>query len=255
MAVDFHTAQKTVAVLGRHAVDHLQTAYQESDNALRKLGAGCRDAIVAADQKKDRLGSRISAASKQVAAHLQKAWNSFGALGRSIADKPRMRREARWARENDLRNLLASSSQALVVTDGNRRLVAANRKALQLFGISEFNMSNFTIDAFLANVEIPKVDGNGLPFVTREDEPNRCKIRRLDGGLRVAECEFVADIVPSRDLYKFQNAAPYRITPPRFAKTSGRVATPRTVETQSIPVPNETKPTKKLPRHGVRPVL
>ena len=157
-------------------------------------------------------------------------------------------------RENDLRNLLASCLDAIVVTDGDRRLVAANAKALELFGISELNMGNFTVDAFLANVERPDFDWKDSSFESREVRVNRCKIRRLDGGWRVAECQFVASIVPRRHLFKFLNVAPYKITPPRFAKRNGSAAPLRTAESTSNSVPNTTVPTK-IPRHRVGPVF
>jgi PAS domain-containing protein len=144
---------------------------------------------------------------------------------------------------------------AIVVTDGDRRLVAANAKALELFGISESNLGNFTVDAFLANVELPDLDLTDSSFEHREVRVNRCKIRKLDGGLRVAECQFVAGIVPRRRLYKFLNVAPYKITPPRFAKRNGSAASLRTAESPSNSVPNATVPAKKIPRRGVGPAF
>jgi len=144
---------------------------------------------------------------------------------------------------------------AIVVTDGDRRLVAANAKALELFGISESNLGNFTVDAFLANVELPDLDLTDSSFEHREVRVNRCKIRKLDGGLRVAECQFVAGIVQRRHLYKFLNVAPYKITPPRFAKRNGSAASLRTAESPSNSVPNATVPAKKIPRRGVGPAF
>jgi len=76
------------------------------------------------------------------------------------------------ARENDLRSLLASSLDAIVVTDSDRRLVAANAKALELFGISEFNFRNFTLDAF-----VPNFDWSDSSFERQEARLNRCQFR------------------------------------------------------------------------------
>jgi PAS domain-containing protein len=211
--VQVRMAQETAATLGRTGVDKVQKLRHELENELRRLGAGCHDAIVATGGKIAGLGSQVSAASKQVAMKLQKAQNAVTGLARTIADKPRRMREARWARENELRSLLASSLDAIVVTDSDRRLVAANAKALELFGISEFNIRNFTLDAF-----VPNFDWSDSSFESQEARLNRCKIRRLDGGLRVAECQFVAGIVPRRYLCKFLNVAPYKITLPTCAK-------------------------------------
>jgi PAS domain-containing protein len=220
-AVQLQNAQQAAAGFGRASADKVQKLRHESENHLRKLRAGCRVAIVAADTKITQLGGQVSGVSRQVTRKLLKAQDAITALGRTIADKPRRIREVRLMRENDLRNLLAISLDAIVVTDGDRRLVAANAKALELFGISEFNMGNFAVDAFLANVELPDFELTDSSFEHREVRVNRCKIRRLDGGWRVAECHFVAGIVPRRHLYKFLNAAPYKITPPRFAKEMG----------------------------------
>ena len=214
--VQVQIAQGTAATLGRTGVDKVQKLRRESENALRRLGAGCHDAIVATGGKVARLGSQVSAASKQVAMKLQKAQNALTGVARTIADKPRRKREARWARENELGSLLASSLDAIVVTDSDRRLVAANAKALELFGISESNIRNFTLDAF-----VPNFDWNGSSFESQEVRLNRCKIRRLDGALRVAECQFVAGIVPRRYLCKFLNVARHKITLPTCAKENG----------------------------------
>jgi len=214
--VQVRMAQETAATLGRTGVDKVQKLRHELENELRRLGAGCHDAIVATGGKIAGLGSQVSAASKQVAMKLQKAQNAVTGLARTIADKPRRRREARWARENELRSLLASSLDAIVVTDSDRRLVAANAKALELFGISESNIRNFTLDAFVPNFDWS--GPSGPSFEGQEARLNPCKIRRLDGGLRVAECQFVAGIVPRRYLCKFLNVAPYKITLPTCAK-------------------------------------
>jgi len=58
-----------------------------------------------------------------------------GLLDRVIERRRRLRQEMR-ARENELRELLANSLDAIVVTNLNRRFVAANPKALELFGVS-----------------------------------------------------------------------------------------------------------------------
>jgi PAS domain-containing protein len=217
--VQVQIAQETAATLGRTGVDKVRKLRHESENELRRLGAGCHDAIVATRGTIAGLGSQVSAASKQVAMKLQKAQNAVTGLARTIADKPRRTREARWARENELRSLLASSLDAIVVTDSDRRLVAANAKALELFGISESNIRNFTLDAF-----VPNFDWSDPSFEGQEARLNRCKIRRLDGGLRVAECQFVAGIVPRRYLCKFLNVAPHKITLPTCAKGNGSAA-------------------------------
>jgi len=204
-------AENVLDQLQRRVAIYLQQVRHDLAHDSQNLRAGSRDTLIVVNESIARMGSQISAASRQAAMKLQTAQNAITGLGRSIADRPRRTREARWARENELRSSLASSVDPVVVTDGDRRLLAANAKALELFGISELNMRNFTLDAFVANVEPPDFDRDPS-FESPEARLSRCKIRRLDGGVRVAECQFVAGIVPRRHLYKFLNT-----TSPRYS--------------------------------------
>jgi PAS domain S-box-containing protein len=149
--------------------------------------------------------SGLFIAFEQMAVQLQRAQNTLTRLGRSVAEKPRRLKEALRDRENGLRKLLASSPDAIVVTNGDHRFVAANPKALGLFGISETNMRKFTIDAFLPDGHILGFDADGPPFMRREERHGKCKIRRLDGSVRVAEYVFVANFVPLRHLSRFHD--------------------------------------------------
>jgi PAS domain S-box-containing protein len=150
-----------------------------------------------------KLRSGIFIALEQLMVHLQRAQNTLTRLGKSVADKHRSLQEALRERENALRNLLASSRVAIVVTNSDRRFVAANPKALDLFGISEKNLPKFTIDAFLPLGQIIDFERNGPPFIRGEEKRGRCNIRRLDGSLRIAEYTFVANFAPGRHLSSF----------------------------------------------------
>ena len=173
--------------------------FHVSRSHLRKLVTLSRDAAVAANYKITR---QAFDGLGQIAIHLERAQDKLLRLGRSVARQPRKLEEAYWARENDLRELLASSPDAIVVTDANRRFVEANQKALVLFGVSEANLRKFTIDVFFSRGQIPKSERSISPFRTTY---GRCEIRRLDGSLRVAECCFFANFVPFRHLFKFRN--------------------------------------------------
>ncbi|PYT69382.1 MAG: hypothetical protein DMG42_21905 [Acidobacteria bacterium] len=137
----------------------LQEALRARENDLRKLLASSLDAIVVTNGKITKLRSQLFAAFGQTTVYLQRTQNTLLRLARSIAEKRRRLREALRAREDDLRELLASSLDAIVVTNGDRRFVAANPKALDLFGISEANMRKFTIDAFVPCGQILDFDG------------------------------------------------------------------------------------------------
>ena len=209
-----HLRQKTFTVLGRSVAGsrRLERAIGAGKIRLLKLLAICRDATISANAK---ITGRVFIGLGQVAIHLQQAQSTLVTLGRNVAGKPRRLQEALRSRENDLRQLLASSHDAVVVTDIGRRFVDANPKALDLFGVSEANMRKFTVDTFLSRGQIRKFDGNVSPFRRRNARYGKCEIRRLDGSLRVAECRFFANFVPFRHLYRFRNiAATNQFQPP-----------------------------------------
>jgi PAS domain S-box-containing protein len=149
--------------------------------------------------------SGLLIALEQMTVHLQRAQNTLTGLARSIAEKHRRLREAPLERENSLRNLLVSSPDAIVVINADHRFVAANPRALDLFGISETNMGKFTIDAFLPHDQIPDFDGNSRPFMNHGERHGKCRIRRLDGSLRIAEYAFVPNFTPRRHLSRFHD--------------------------------------------------
>jgi PAS domain-containing protein len=132
-------------------------------------------------------------------------WNRSRDAERMFSRKPEAYRKHVAQERNDLRELLAGSVDAVVVTNVDRRFIAANPVALHLFGVSETNITQFTINAFLLEGEILHLDGNGLPFISREETRGECKIRRLTGDLRIADCIFVANVVPFWHLLIFRN--------------------------------------------------
>lgn len=180
----------------------LTVGFHLSRTHLRRLVAISRDATVATN---DKISRQVFAGLVQVAIYLDRTQDRLLRLRRSVAGRPLKLEEVHRARENDLRELLASSLDAILVTDANRRFVEANPKALGLFGVSEANLRKFTIDAFFFRGQIPESEGNGSPFRTRY---GRCEIRRLDGSLRVAECCCFAHFVPFRHVFKFRNVVP-----------------------------------------------
>jgi PAS domain-containing protein len=209
--VHVHRAQNRLTRLGKSIAEkrrRLQEAIRVTENGLRKLLANSLHAIVVFNGKTTKFRSELFIALEQVTVHVQRAQNTFASLGRSVVQERRRLQEAVRVRENGLRKLLASSLDAVVVTNGDRRLVAANPKALDLLGISEANLRQFTIDAFLPHGQILDFDGTGPPFLRGEERRGKCKIRRLDGSLRVAEYIFVANFVPLRHLSRFRDVTP-----------------------------------------------
>ena len=198
-------AQGALTRLGRSAIDGFRRVVE---NELRKLVASCRDAIVATSHKVGKFRSQLSTAFEQGTARLRQARSTLLGLVTAVIEKPRRLRQELHARQNELRGLLASSLDAIIVTNHKRRFVAANPKALDFFGVSEKNLGKFTVDVFLAHSQIPYFDRGGSPFLRRQERHGICKIRRLDGSLRVAEYVFVANCVPFRHLCRFRDVTP-----------------------------------------------
>src|SRR3974390_2156212 len=211
-AAQVESAQSALGKLGTAIANGLLEALRSTRNALRKLYVGFLEAIFAVKQAIANCGSKLFAALKQVAAPFQRAHRALARVTRRVIDRPRRLEEVRLHSENDLQTLLASSADAIIVTNSERTLVAANSQALDIFGVSELNMSNFTIGTFLSQRQILDFDRNSSPFIGLEERHGKCKIRRLDGSVWVAECIFVANVVPRRNLYRFVNVAPQKIT-------------------------------------------
>jgi PAS domain-containing protein len=208
VTVHLRQALNTLTERGKNVLEvtrRLQEARRTRVNDLRELLANSLDAIVVTNGEITKFSSQLSIASKEVTVHLRQALNTLTERGKNVLEVTRRLQEARRTRVNNLRELLANSLDAIVVTNGDHRLVSANPKALHLFGVSEKNIRQFTIDAFLLENEIPYFNGNGLPFISREENQGECKIKRLNGSLRLADYVCVANFVPFRHLFIFRN--------------------------------------------------
>lgn len=172
----------------------------------RKLLASCRDAIVIVNAKIMTFTALLLFAAKPIKVLLLRALETLAKLARSIADKPRRLREERREREKNLRELLTTSFDAIVVTNANRRFVTANSRALDLFGISERNLTMFTVDAFLPHLQILEFDEGRASLINSNEMEGKCEIKPLNGSLLVAQCTFIPNIVPGRSLYRFRVA-------------------------------------------------
>jgi len=147
----------------------------------------------------------FSAIANQLRNLFRQARGTIARLGRRIARKPRGLQKALHRRENDLQLLLASSLDPIVVMNGEHRLVDANTKALELFGISKTNLVKFTIDTFLSYEPISKCRVYHSAFIRRAEKHGKCEIRRLDGSLRLAEYIYIPNFVPFRHLLRFRH--------------------------------------------------
>jgi PAS domain S-box-containing protein len=149
--------------------------------------------------------SQLVAALEPVRVYLRLAQDTLTKLGESVVDRRRALQKALLTSENDLRKLLASSFDAVVITDAEGRFITANSQALNLFGVSETNMKKFTIDVFLSQGQTPYLAGHSSPFIRREKRHGECKVRRLDGSLRVADYVLLTHFLPNWHVCRFCN--------------------------------------------------
>ena len=177
----------------------LREALRLKENNLHALFADALGRGLEASRSVRGHETRFPAALKQAKVRFRQAENKFKKLASNVVGKPKK------PRENDLQQLLSSSQDAVVVTSVDHRFVAANPRALSLFGISERNMKMFTIDAFLSRRQIPLFDEIGASFTSGKERCGECKIRRLDGSSGVAEYIFVANYVPFLHVCRFHN--------------------------------------------------
>jgi PAS domain S-box-containing protein len=148
---------------------------------------------------------QLFVALEKMTVHLRRAQKTLTRLGRGVIDKPR-RLQSRRTKEDDFRKCLQNFDYATVVTNGDRRLVYANPKALDLFGVSELNIRNFTIDTFLSHCQIHELRRKWF-LIGQNERYGKCKISRLDGSSRVAEYVLVDDVIRRQHLYRFLDVA------------------------------------------------
>ena len=191
---------RTFADKARGLGDVLRAKVMDSGQWLE----GVLDAITVMKDKTRKFASRFLVASEQLTAPLRRIKNEFAGIKKSIAEEPQRLKKTFHGNENVLPNLLRSSSDAMVVMNKELRFVGANAKALDVFGISEKNMTMFSMEAFLRSQILPN-DDSGAPLTSHKEWHGECKIQRLDGSLRVVDFIFVANYFPLLHVCMFRN--------------------------------------------------
>lgn len=153
---------------------------------------------------------QLFVALERMTVHLHRAQKTLTRLGRSVIDQPRILQACR-TKDGDFGKCLQDFQHATVVTNGDGRLVYANPKALDLLGVSELNIRNFSIDTFLSHCQILELRRKWF-LVAQNERYGKCKISRLDGSSRVAEYVLVDDVIRRLHLYRFLDVAPPGIT-------------------------------------------
>lgn len=134
----------------------------------------------------------------------QRVLGTFTKFRSLVVKKHEALQEALHDREDRLQKLLETSSDAIVVINGQHRLLEVNSRALALLGISRKNIEKFTIDAFLPSNNISNFERSGPPFFRGRECCGECQIRRLDGSPRKTAFSFQANFVPGWHVCRFR---------------------------------------------------
>jgi PAS domain S-box-containing protein len=152
-----------------------------------------------------RLTATVFAVFDKTGTGLQRTRDALANFKDRTTKEQRRWQEVVRERKDRIGQLLADSLEAIVVTNDKRRLLAANSRALALFGVSAKNLEKFTIDAFLPASELLEFERNGPLFLRGRERRGECEIRRLDGSRRTMEFTFQANFVPRRHLSRFRD--------------------------------------------------
>src|SRR5262249_25206596 len=121
LAVQLRQAQNTLTRWGSTVAEKprkLREALRAREDFFRKSLASSRDAIVVTNRKITKFRLLLFRASEQLTVQLRLAQNTLTRWGSMVAEKLRRLLEAIRAKNNYLRKLLASSRDAIVVTNG-----------------------------------------------------------------------------------------------------------------------------------------
>ena len=211
-----------LARLGSSAADivrRLREALRAGKNELREsLTSSFSAATFATRWQIAKFRAQLLMALKQVIVNFRRGWNTLARPVRRVVDMPQIRREALRTSENELNQLLTSSLEAILVTDGHHRFIAANPKALDLFGVSRSNLTRFTLDIFLSRRQVADFRGSGSALRGRQERHGKWKITRLDGSLRTVEYVLVANFLPFLHLYRFSDVTPQKRRVPHLVE-------------------------------------
>lgn len=123
-----------------------------------------------------------------------------GTVTGSLFDRLRRAATAAAERDQELRAIADTTSDAILVADDERRYVAANPAACQLFGLPLEGLLGKRIDDFVRDVDPAAMDASWLEFLDRGTQRGEIELRRPDGGAIVVDYAAVARHLPGRHL-------------------------------------------------------
>ena len=137
-----------------------------------------------------RVALRLYAAAEHIGQRIQSVRRGLVDFAQLLREGRSRLQEVLRKQETELAKILIDSTEPVVVTDDAHRILAANRAALTLFGVSEANLHRFAIDAFLPSEQVHYFQRNGPRFIKSAERRGECEIRPLVGKPKVVEFSF-----------------------------------------------------------------
>ncbi len=123
-----------------------------------------------------------------------------GGLTGALFDRLRNAVTTVAARDHELRAIVESTSDALLVADDDRRYVAANPAACQLFGLNLAELLGRRIDDFLPGADAGAIDAMWAEFLEEGAQRGELTFRRPDGVEIAVDFAATARHLPGRHL-------------------------------------------------------
>ena len=125
---------------------------------------------------------------------------AVGSLTGILFDRMRLAAVVAADRERELRAIVDTTSDALLITDDERRYVAANPAACRMFGVPLEELLGKRIDDFLSGADGRALDAAWQEFLIQGTQRGEIGLRRPDGGEIIVDFAAVARYLPGRHL-------------------------------------------------------
>ena len=135
-----------------------------------------------------------------------------------LFDKVRLAAAAAAERERELRAIIDTTSDALLVANDERQYVAANPAACRMFGLPLNELLGRRIDDFMPGADVLAIDEAWKEFLEVGAQRGEIGLRRPDGGEIVVDVASVARHLPGRHLSIMRDITERKATEERLER-------------------------------------
>ncbi len=125
---------------------------------------------------------------------------AIGGITGLLIDRVRQGRATTTDQERELHAIIANTTDALLVSDDDRRYVAANPAASRLLGLSPEQLLGRRVDDFLPEADANTVEALWADFLEAGSQRGEMTLRRADGDDVFVDYAAVARYLPGRHL-------------------------------------------------------